>query len=93
MRRNAIVLLLPFALSACAPPVVTLVSLTAGGLSYATTGKGLTDHALSEATQADCAMHRILHDQPVCSELPIETLAESGTEPPAQAKVFTAAGR
>ncbi len=89
MRRNAILLLLPLALSACAPTAVTLFSLTAGGVSYATTGKGITDHALSEVTQADCAMHRALRDQPVCTALPVETLAE---QLPPQADITVAAG-
>ena len=56
------------ALSGCAPVInpVTVVSLILDGVSYATTGKGPTDHVISGVTDRDCAMYRTLFDEPVC---------------------------
>ncbi len=62
-------LLLPFAVSACAPTAITVISLAAGGFSYAATGKSVSDHALSSATQSDCAVHRVLVGNPICEEI------------------------
>lgn len=55
-------------LSGCAPVInpVTVVSLIFDGISYATTGKGPTDHIISGVTDRDCAMYRTLFDEPVC---------------------------
>ena len=66
-------------LSACAVPIsATIISLAAGGLSYATTGKSLTDNYLSYFTDADCAVHRIMVDNtPICIIQPEATLAEA----------------
>lgn len=57
------------ALSGCAPVInpVTVVSLIFDGISYATTGKGPTDHVISGVTDRDCAMYRTLFDEPVCA--------------------------
>tara|TARA_R110002096_G_scaffold304852_1_gene499802 strand:+ start:149 stop:493 length:345 start_codon:yes stop_codon:yes gene_type:complete len=56
-------------LSGCAPVInpVTVVSLILDGVSYATTGKGPTDHVISGVTDRDCAMYRTLFDEPVCA--------------------------
>ena len=56
-------------LSGCAPVInpVTVVSLIFDGISYATTGKGPTDHVISGVTDRDCAMYRTLFDEPVCA--------------------------
>lgn len=62
-------LLLPFAVSACAPTAITVISLAAGGFSYAATGKSVSDHALSSATQSDCAVHRVFVGDPICQEI------------------------
>jgi hypothetical protein len=54
-------------LAGCAlPPVITLASLAANGASYATTGKGTTDHAISAVVGEDCALIRIVRDEPFC---------------------------
>ena len=47
-------------LSACAPTAVTLAALAVTGMSYATTGKSVTDHALTVVAQRDCALHRMV---------------------------------
>lgn len=57
--------------SGCALPVpLQVASWAASGLSYATTGKGISDHAVSAVTEQDCAMHRIALGKQVC--LPFE---------------------
>ena len=66
MRRIAI-FLAPFLLAGCAlPPVVTLASLAADGVSYAATGKSTTDHAISAIAGEDCALLRAAKEQAVC---------------------------
>ena len=63
-----LLLLLPLPAAGCIlPPAVTVASLAADGVSYATTGKSVTDHGLSAATGEDCALLRpVLHDKPIC---------------------------
>lgn len=52
----ALAALLP---AGCAlPPAVTLASLAADGVSYAATGKSVSDHGISAATGNDCALMR-----------------------------------
>jgi len=48
------------------PPAVQLASLALDGVSYAATGKSVTDHALSGLTDQDCAMMRVLKGQNMC---------------------------
>lgn len=38
------------------PPAVTIVSLMIDGVSYGSTGKGVSDHAISQVANADCAI-------------------------------------
>jgi hypothetical protein len=67
-------LLLPLLAAGCAvPPVVTVASFAADGVSYAATGKSVTDHGISAATAHDCALLRpVLADKPVCDTTPGE---------------------
>jgi len=53
-----------FLLSGCA--TLKLVSLGISGISYLTTGKSLSDHAISVMTEQDCALHRVVLDEMVC---------------------------
>jgi len=56
----------------CALPVpLQIASWAASGLSYATTGKSLSDHAVSAVADEDCALHRIALGKHIC--VPIET--------------------
>lgn len=56
-------------LSGCALPVsVQIASFAATGFSYMTTGKGISDHAVSAVTEQDCAIHRIALGEEMCSE-------------------------
>jgi len=54
------------------PPAVQLASLALDGVSYVTTGKSVTDHAISTVTAQDCAMLRGLKGEDICSENKVE---------------------
>ena len=55
-------------LSGCAlPPVFTAASLMADVISYASTGKSVTDHGISMVLQKDCALLRGF-DGEICIE-------------------------
>ncbi|MEE9140970.1 MAG: hypothetical protein V3U18_09400 [Alphaproteobacteria bacterium] len=58
------ILVLPVLLAACDP--ITIASLAASGLSYAFTGKSVSDHTVSAMAGRDCAMLRIIEGAPVC---------------------------
>ena len=61
------VLALPILLGACALPAsFTIASLAVNGFSYATSGKGLGDHAISAVADEDCAVWRVLLNRPIC---------------------------
>ncbi|MFP6742899.1 MAG: SPOR domain-containing protein [Alphaproteobacteria bacterium] len=47
------------------PPMVSYASLAMDGISYATTGKSVSDHALSAATNQDCAVWRAVSEQEI----------------------------
>jgi len=51
-------------LTGCA--TLQLVSLGISGMSYLTTGKSLSDHAISIMAEQDCALHRVVLDEMVC---------------------------
>ena len=69
------------------PPAIQLASLALDGVSYAATGKSVTDHAISGITAQDCAMARVLKGNDICSDavtevamLPDGTLAPDATD-------------
>ncbi len=47
------------------PPGVTYFSFALDGVSLVTTGKSVSDHALSAAVEKDCAMWRLLQEQDI----------------------------
>jgi len=58
-----------FSLSGCivaVPPALQIASMALDGLSYATTGKSVSDHAISKLTSKDCAMTNILKGTDIC---------------------------
>lgn len=57
-------LIIIFLLTGCA--TLKIVSLGISGISYLTTGKSLSDHAISVMTEQDCALHRVVLDEMVC---------------------------
>jgi len=48
------------------PPAIAIIAYAADGVSYVTTGKSTTDHALSAAVDRDCSVLRAAYDEPVC---------------------------
>jgi len=52
-------------LSGCA---LTLEMMAISGISYLATGKSLSDNAFSMVTNRDCALHRVVMNQAICSE-------------------------
>ena len=66
-RSRLAVLALPILLGACALPAsFTIATLAIDGISYATSGKSVSDHALSAVANEDCAMWRVLQARPIC---------------------------
>ena len=53
-------------LSGCAS--LQLLSFGASGISYAVSGKSISDHAISTVMEQDCALHRVVMEENVCSE-------------------------
>ena len=65
------------------PPALQLASMALDGVSYVTTGKTVTDHAISSITAKDCAMSRILDGDDICNVIPVQVaLLEDGTPAP-----------
>jgi len=65
------VLILTNGVSGCIvalPPAVQAASFALDGLSFATTGKTVTDHALSAVAEQDCAMSRALNGEAICTK-------------------------
>lgn len=50
------------------PPAVQAASLALDGISFAATGKTVSDHALSAVTEQDCAMSRALSGENICTQ-------------------------
>ncbi len=81
-------LLMALALQGCAlPPIVAVASYSADIVSYAATGKTVTDHAYSAVARSDCSFVRILKEKPICTDYPsdqknmIATAAPSTSAP------------
>jgi hypothetical protein len=55
-----------FLLSGCA--TLNIVSFGLSGISFITTGKSLSDHALSAVTDQDCAIHRFIFNESMCRQ-------------------------
>ena len=72
-RHRFLLVLAPVLLSGCAiPPAVSIASYVLDGVSYAATGKSVSDHGISAAAGRDCAMFRILKGQNPCRGEPTE---------------------
>ncbi len=67
--RRAIVVVFPLLLAGCGlPPVISITSYVIDGVSYVSSGKSVSDHAISAAADEDCAVWRVIKDQPICRE-------------------------
>ncbi len=65
-------------LSGCAlPPAITMASLVANVVSYASTGKTVTDHGISIVLQKDCALLRGFESEICIEPDPAATFAAS----------------
>ncbi len=65
-------------LSGCAlPPAVTVASLVADVVSYASTGKTITDHGISLVLQKDCALLRGFEGEICLDTDPADQFADS----------------
>jgi len=65
------VLIAALALGSCAlPPAVVIASYSADAVSYAATGKTVTDHAYSYVARSDCSFIRVLKLKPICVDEP-----------------------
>lgn len=62
--KNCVFLLALFILPGCA--TLNIVSFGVSGISYITTGKSLSDHAISAMREQDCAVHRLVFDESMC---------------------------
>lgn len=78
MKSITTVLLGAIMCTGCAPLPVTVASLLADGMSYATTEKSLTDHGLSALSEQDCAMHRLLTSGTICRQVDTRTVIAAG---------------
>ncbi|MCH8098774.1 MAG: hypothetical protein IID53_17105, partial [Proteobacteria bacterium] len=81
-RSRLAVLALPILLGACALPAsFTIATLAIDGISYATSGKSVSDHALSAVANEDCAMWRVLQARPICRDADVpETMVAAAPE-------------
>lgn len=77
---------LPLLLAGCVlPPAVTIATSAITGFSYLATGKGVGDHAISQMSQRDCAIHRIFTQGAACNDPAAQigpTLALGSGAPP-----------
>ncbi|MBT5570713.1 MAG: hypothetical protein HOJ90_05785 [Alphaproteobacteria bacterium] len=73
MRKSLAMIGLPILLGGCGlPPAVTVASWAADGLSYIVSGKSVTDHAISEVAEQDCALFRIVQGREVCEDFELD---------------------
>jgi len=55
-------------LCGCAlPPALTVISLATNAVSYAATGKSVSDHGISAIVGEDCALWRVVADRKICT--------------------------
>jgi len=82
-----VVVIATLALNGCAlPPIVAIASYSADIVSYAATGKTVTDHAYSAVARSDCSFIRILEEKPICVDATTDpSLAVAANAPAAAA--------
>ncbi|MCH8139773.1 MAG: hypothetical protein IH926_12675, partial [Proteobacteria bacterium] len=71
--RSLAILALPLLLAACggAGSALSMAVIAADAVSYSVSGKNMTDHAYSAITEMDCAMWRMVKNEPVCKDRPL----------------------
>jgi cell division septation protein DedD len=72
-RHRYLFILAPILLSGCGiPPAITIASYVINGISYAATGKSVSDHGISAVAGRDCATWRVIKGENVCKGNPSE---------------------
>lgn len=72
-RYRFLIVLAPILASGCAiPPAISIASYVLDGVSYAATGKSVSDHGISMVAGRDCATFRILKGENPCRGEPTE---------------------
>ena len=78
-------------LTGCALPVpVAMTSYAVDGIFLMGTGKTVTDHALSAATDQDCRLWRAMGDKPVCMDPAVPEVGPATGDPAGLVAVTTA---
>jgi hypothetical protein len=68
-RTLTVLLMATGALAGCAEPLSLTVSSNAfDGFSYGTEGKSVSDMAISQVSDRDCALWRVVEDKPICRD-------------------------
>ncbi len=81
MRLNFALIGLPLLLGACGlPPALSVASWALDGVSYLASGKSVTDHAISEVAQKDCALFRVVQGRDICETTPEDTQTAEGPQ-------------
>ena len=89
-RHRILIALAPILLSGCAiPPALTIASYVLDGVSYAATGKSVSDHGISAVAGRDCATFRILKGENPCRGEPTELRDPAPVEAGQQATLPT----
>jgi len=72
-RHRYLFVLAPILLSGCAiPPALSIASYAIDAISYAATGKSISDHGISMAAGRDCATWRLIKGENPCKGEPTE---------------------
>ncbi len=89
-RHRFLVVLAPILLSGCGiPPAISIASYVLDGVSYAATGKSISDHGISAATGRDCATWRLIKGENPCKGDPTERKDPAPVEEGQQATLPT----
>src|SRR5215472_10706493 len=89
-RHRFLFVLAPILLSGCAiPPALSIASYVLDGVSYAATGKSVSDHGLSAAAGRDCAVWRLIKGGNPCKGDPTERADPAPVEEGQQATLST----
>jgi len=89
-RHRFLFVLAPIFLSACAiPPAISIASYVLDGVSYAATGKSVSDHGISMVAGRDCATWRLIKGENPCKGDPTERTDPAPVEEGQQATLPT----
>ncbi len=83
-----------FSVSGCALPVtVAAAGYALSGFTLVDQGKTVSDVVLSAALDEDCALWRIIQDQPVCIDIPDDGTVYAELDEPALGQVADITGK